>query len=270
MDGSRFPVPPAVAERARALAAGTATPAAVRRASTVLLLRDGPDGLEVYVIRRHTTMAFAAGMYAFPGGSLDKRDEAAGVSPWESAAARELFEETGVLLAGASPAEVVADTTGEDFEADRMALVGRAMSFAEFLAKRSLVLRSDLLAHAGHWVTPDAEERRFDTYFYFAALPTGQLTRDVSTEADRVAWIRPVDVEASVERGEMRMMPPTAVMLETLAELPTVAAAMEFARAHEVVRVAPTVLLDESGEARWSMGVESDSSKKLPGHRSCR
>jgi hypothetical protein len=122
----------------------------------------------------------------------------------------------------------------------------------------------------GHWVTPEAEERRFDTYFYFAALPTGQRTRDVSSEADRVAWIRPAEALASVERGEMRMMPPTAAMLETLAELPTVAAALAYGRAHEVVRVVPTVIFDEAGEARWSMGVDSDSSKKLPGHRSCR
>lgn len=252
-----IPVPEALAERARLLAEGRLTPVPARPASTVVLLRDGPggdtSGLELYVLRRHTTMAFAAGMYAFPGGAVDPRDRDSGVPEWECAAARELFEETGVLLAGPSPSELVADATGDDYEADRMALVGKVLPFSEFLARRGLVLRTDLLVRCAHWVTPDAEERRYDTRFYLAALPEGQRTRDVSSEADRVAWVRPADALAAVERGEMRMLPPTAATIGSLLDAGTVAEALAAARSapDEVIR--PQVVF-AGGEARWSLG----------------
>lgn len=257
MDPARLPVPDAVAERARLLAAGRIRPVPARPASTVLLLRDDPDGLQVYLVRRRDTMAFAAGMYAFPGGGVDPRDRdgaAAEDRAWECAAARELFEETGVLLAGASPDTLVADPTGPGFEADRRALVGKDLAFSDFLARRGLVLRTDLLVPCGHWVTPEAEPRRYDTRFYLAALPPGQRTRDVSGEADRVAWLRPADAQAAVAAGEMRMLPPTAAMLAMLAPRRTVDEALAEARRHEVVRIQPSVVIDPAdGSARWSL-----------------
>lgn len=257
MDPARLPVPDAVAERARALAAGRIRPVPARPASTVLLLRDGPDGLQVFLLRRRDTMAFAAGMYAFPGGGVDPRDRDGGPDvdawAWECAAARELFEETGVLLAGPSRDTLVGDTTGPDFEADRRALVGKDLAFSDFLARRGLVLRTDLLVLCGHWVTPEAEPRRYDTRFYLAALPPGQRTRDVSGEADRVAWLRPADAQAAVAAGEMRMLPPTAAMLAMLAPMRTVEDALAEARRLEVVRIQPSVVIDPDGTARWSL-----------------
>jgi 8-oxo-dGTP pyrophosphatase MutT (NUDIX family) len=274
MNPENLPVPPAVAARARRLAAGTHTPVVPRPASTVVLLRDSALGLQVYVLRRRTTMAFAPGMYAFPGGSVDARDAAtsvrwAGPPPeaWAArlgladaaaarasvcAAARELFEETGVLLAGPGPTEVVADTTGDDYEEDRRALLGRVVSFADLLRRRDLVLRSDLLEAAAHWVTPEAEERRFDTRFYLAALPAGQRTRDVSGEADRVAWMRPIDAEAAVHAGEMRMLPPTAAMLAALVPFASVAAALAAARTWTLTPVCPAVEFD-GDTPRWKL-----------------
>jgi 8-oxo-dGTP pyrophosphatase MutT (NUDIX family) len=248
-----IPVPEALAERARQLAEGRLTVVPARPASTVVLLRDGAAGLEFYVLRRRSTMAFAAGMYAFPGGAVDPRDRDSGIPEWECAAARELFEETGVLLAGASPAELVADATGDDYEADRMALVGKVLPFSEFLARRGLVLRTDLLVRCAHWVTPDAEERRYDTRFYLAAMPAGQRTRDVSGEADRVAWLRPADALAAVERGEMRMLPPTAATIGSLLDAGTVADALAAARARPDEVTRPQVVI-AGGEAHWSLG----------------
>jgi 8-oxo-dGTP pyrophosphatase MutT (NUDIX family) len=251
-----LPVSDALAERARALADGRLTPVPARPASTVVLLRDGPNGsngLELYVLRRRDTMAFAAGMYAFPGGAVDPRDRDSGVPEWECAAARELFEETGVLLAGESPSTLVADATGDDYEADRMALVGKLLSFSEFLSNRGLVLRADLLVPCGHWVTPDAEERRFDTRFYLAALPAGQRTRDVSGEADRVAWVRPADALAAVEKGEMRMLPPTAATIAALLEASSAEAALAAARTRPVEVTRPQVVFAD-GVARWLLG----------------
>ncbi len=105
------------------------------------------------------------------------------------AAVRETFEESGVLLAGPSPTEVVADTTGDDWEADRRALEAKELSFTSFLERRGLVLRSDLLGAWAAWCTPEFEPRRFRTWFFVAALPPGQRTRDVSSESSSVTWM---------------------------------------------------------------------------------
>ena len=271
-DGSIRSVPAPLVERARRLAAGELTPVRPRHASTVVLLRDGADGLEAYVLRRHTSMAFAAGMYAFPGGSADARDAEATVgwvgptaAEWAErlgfgaertarasvcAAVRETFEESGVLLAGPDTDTVVADTTGDDWEQDRMALLGRVLPFGELLERRGLLLRSDLLAPWDHWITPRVEERRFDTRFFLAALPAGQHTRDVSGEADRVAWMRPTEALASVERGEMRMLPPTYLTLASLAGLPDVRSALAAATSRTIRPVMPAVRLAGDG-AEW-------------------
>ncbi len=222
MDNTRR-LPPALVEHAREFLAGDRAPVVPKGAATVVLLRpaDGyGDRLQVYLLRRHLGMAFAAGMYAFPGGTVDPRDSDravawAGPTPAEwaqrlecdeagaralvCAAVRETFEESGVLLAGAAPDTVVADTTGEGWEQDRAALVDRSLGFADFLTARGLVLRTDLLAAWAHWITPEFEPRRYDTRFFVAALPAGQRTRDVSGEADTVAWmkLRPRPPQAS-------------------------------------------------------------------------
>ncbi|WP_432928698.1 NUDIX hydrolase [Microbispora sp. CA-135349] len=230
-----FPLPGEVGERAREILAGRLAPVPARDAATVVLLRDDP--LEVYLLRRKATMAFAAGAYVFPGGSVDPRDADhtvawAGPPPAEwgevfragestarglvCAAVRETFEESGVLLAGPSADTVVTDTTGAGWEADRLALIARTLSFAEFLDRRGLVLRSDLLKAWAHWITPVVEPRRFDTRFFVAALPSGQRTRDVGGEASGVAWMRPRDALAAARAGTARMLPPT---FRTLTEM---------------------------------------------------
>lgn len=244
-------------ERIRALAAGEITPVAPRLAATVMLLRDGggaAEGPEVHMLRRSTSMAFAGGAYAYPGGGVDPRDEHwgggdrrpgegwAGPSRKEwamrfgtdeataqaivCAAVRETFEEAGVLLAGPDASSVVDDTTGEDWERDRRALAEHELSFADFMARRGLVLRSDLLGAWARWITPEFEKRRYDTWFFVAALPEGQRTRNASTEADRSVWIRPDEAAAGYDGGELLMMPPTIAMLRQLAPYQTAAAAL--------------------------------------------
>jgi 8-oxo-dGTP pyrophosphatase MutT (NUDIX family) len=260
-----------LAARAREFRASGATPAEPKLAATVLLLRSGaarpagvtgfagetrPAGVtgfaretrpadvtgpEVYLIRRAATMAFAAGMHAFPGGMVDPRDSAvlpgwAGPTPadWAarlnlpepaaravvSAAVREVFEESGVLLAGPDADTVVGDVSGPDWEKARLALIAREVGFAEFLAGQGLVLRSDLLTPWDRWLTPEFEPRRYDTYFFLARLPELQVTRDVGGEADRVLWGRPGDLT------DLVMLPPTLVTLRALSGYPSVDAAM--------------------------------------------
>ncbi|MEU7893650.1 NUDIX hydrolase [Nonomuraea sp. NPDC049152] len=229
-----IPLPGEFGERARDILAGRVQPVPARDAATVVILREGP---QVYLLRRKATMAFAAGAYVFPGGSVDPRDTDhsvawAGPSPKEwgqvfhaeentarglvCAAVRETFEESGVLLAGPGPDTVVADTTGDDWEADRVALIDRSLAFADFLDRRGLVLRSDLLKPWAHWITPEVEHKRFDTRFFVAVLPEGQRTRDVGGEADKVVWQRPAEAIELAHKGEIFLMPPT---YRTLAEL---------------------------------------------------
>ncbi|MEU6173916.1 NUDIX hydrolase [Streptantibioticus parmotrematis] len=259
-------------DRIRAHAEGRLTPVEPRRAATVLLLRDTPRGPQVHMLRRRASMAFAGGAYAYPGGGVDPRDERplgwAGppLAEWAErlgvdervaqaivcAAVREMFEEAGVLLAGPDGATVVADTTDDAWEADRRALVAREVSFADVLARRGLVLRSDLLGPWARWITPEFEERRYDTWFFVAALPEGQRTRDVSGEADRTEWMSPRDAVDGYDRAELLMMPPTIATLRSLLPYATVAEAAAASGERDLTPVlARARLVDGEVELTW-------------------
>ena len=210
-------------------------PTPVRPAATVMLVRDTSDGISVFLMRRHAAMEFAAGMTVFHGGGVDERDRNAdlqGVGAWygpepdwwaerfgiESdlaealvcAAARETFEESGVLFAGPAddPDTIVADAS--IYHQARAALDDRSLAFGDFLRAENLVLRADLLRPWSNWVTPKEERtRRYDTYFFVGALPEGQRADGENTESDQADWALP---EAAIEdfaaaRGErMRVL----------------------------------------------------------------
>jgi 8-oxo-dGTP pyrophosphatase MutT (NUDIX family) len=238
-----------------------AEPVPIRDAATVVLLRDSANGPEAFLLRRVRGMAFAAGMTVFPGGAVDPRDADTAIgwagppprdwtTPFDAdealarallcAAVRETFEESGVLLAGPS-ADAVCATDGPEWEADRVGLERRDFSLAELLARRGLMLRADLLRPWAHWITPAQENvrRRYDTRFFAAALPEGQTTRAVTSEADIVEWVRPADALDQLRRGERPMMPPTIVTLEEIADHDSVAAVLAAGRS--VSRVQPVV-----------------------------
>ncbi|MEU0223071.1 NUDIX hydrolase [Streptomyces sp. NPDC006284] len=250
--------PPEWPDRIRALAAGTLTPVTPKRAATVMLLKDTGAGPAVHMLRRSTSMAFAGGAYAYPGGGVDPRDDdraigwAGPTRAWWAnrlgvdeaaaqaivcAAVRETYEEAGVLLAGPTGEAVVGDTTGADWEADRAALVARELSFAEFLDRRGLVLRSDLLGAWARWITPEFESRRYDTWFFVAVLPEGQRTRNASTEADRTVWITPAEATAGYDKGELLMMPPTVATLRAVSACGTAAEALASAPGRDMTPV---------------------------------
>ncbi|GIJ53786.1 hypothetical protein Vau01_013020 [Virgisporangium aurantiacum] len=260
-----FPLPGRMVEQARQFAAGEQQPVEARLASTVVLVRPAEAGYEVFAIRRVTTMAFAAGMYAFPGGAVDARDftvelDWAGPPPsaWAArlgldeaaakavlcAAVREVFEESGVLLAGPDPASVVGDVSGDDWEAARVALIDRSIGFAEMLAGRGLVPRTDLLAPWSRWVTPEFEPRRYDTYFFVAVLPAGQRTRDVGGEAALIRWATPSDLFDE----SLPMLPPTRSTLRQIGDHHTIAAVLDAAEARDAATpVQPRVEFTEDG-----------------------
>lgn len=218
-------------------------PLVARPAATVMLVRDDPGGsktgLAVFLMRRHAQMEFAAGTVVFPGGGVDDRDRNADIAwagpppQWWAqrfgiepdlaealvcAAARETFEESGVLFAG--PA---GDTQGIVGDASvygeaRRALAERSLSFADFLRQENLVLRSDLLRPWANWVTPEAERtRRYDTYFFVGALPQGQRADGENTESDLAGWMTPRAAIDEFEAGRCFLLPPTWTQLDSLA-----------------------------------------------------
>ena len=211
-------------------------------ASTVMLVRDGEPGLEVFLLRRVVGMDFAGGMTVFPGGGVDATDgdaslEWAGppVSWWADrfgvdedrakalvcAAVRETFEECGVLLAGPSPDTVVADTSR--YGDARSQLESRAMTFADFLRRENLVLRADLLRPWANWITPIGEKRRYDTRFFAAVVPAGQIADGLTSEAEDVEWRTPQAALEQWHRKESVLLPPTWTQLTKLSDFGTTA-----------------------------------------------
>src|SRR3954452_14793348 len=151
-------------------------------------------------------MAFAPGMYVFPGGGVDLADSDADISwvgpppsEWAArfgcsedlarglvcAAVRETFEESGVLLAGPDEHSIVSDTSAASFQQARLALEAHELTLGAYLADAGLVLRTDLLGAWAHWITPTFEPRRYDTRFFVAVLPEGQAVGELAREADR-------------------------------------------------------------------------------------
>lgn len=215
-----------------------AQPVAPKHAATVMLLRDAPScasRVQVFMMRRAKTMAFVPDAVVFPGGSV-RADDAEFSAGWVGAdaaawaqvmgvgeadalalvvaAARELFEECGVLLAGDSKRTVEVDSAL--LEA-RAALEAHEISFSDLLERRGLSLRSDLLSLRSRWVTPEYHPRRYDTFFFAAALPAGQGSRCLTTEAVVCEWADPGDAVTAGDEGRLKVMPPTAFNLNGLA-----------------------------------------------------
>jgi 8-oxo-dGTP pyrophosphatase MutT (NUDIX family) len=238
-----------------------------RPASTVALLRDGSGGPEAFLLLRAASMAFAPRVHVFPGGGLDPRDGDADL-PWAGpspgwwaealgvdedraagllcAAVRELYEECGVLLAGPDERRVVSDPEDGSWELDRQRLLDRSVALSGLLRSRGLVLRTDLLRPWAHWCTPLFEPRRYDTWFFVAALPAGQRARHVGGEADRAEWVPARTALEQGARGEVALMPPTQVTLEEVASFPDVGSVLAAPR--RLTRVLPWLGRSASGQ----------------------
>lgn len=265
-------------ERVAALAAGGPVPP-VKDAATVVLLRDDPAGLQVHLVRRAATMVFAGGMQAFPGGTADPSD-ADPALPWRgpapealaarlgcdadgararallSCAVRETFEEAGVLLASApgDDAVVVADLGDDRWRRLRDDLESHRTTLAAALADAGLEARADLLAPWAHWITPEAEPRRYDTRFFVAALPPGAAAVEVGGESDARDWVRPGDALAALERGDVAMLAPTSAVLREIADAGAdVAAVLAAAPTRTFSPVLPRFVVDEADGAEPSV-----------------
>jgi len=289
-----------MADRAREVAAAGLPPAVPRDAATVILVRPGAGagGVEVFLLRRTEALEFAPGACVFPGGSVDERDADpaiadtgwAGPAPAElghllgisagraralvCAAVRETFEESGVLLAGPAPAELVADSVVP--VEDRQRLLDGSLSLGELLRRHGLALRADLLTPWARWITPEISPRRFDTWFFAAALPPGQLAvlpagrpggssppRGVwgdgspheqggsggdrsprgNRESDSGTWWRPAAALEAARAGEITLLPPTAVTLAELTAYQDIAGVLAARRV--ITPLMPTVVVED-------------------------
>jgi 8-oxo-dGTP pyrophosphatase MutT (NUDIX family) len=244
-------------------------PLPARPAATVMLVRDSPAGIEVFLMRRHRAMEFVGGVVVFPGGGVDDRDRSADIdwhgpppSWWARrfgvgeelalalvcAAARETFEESGVLFAGPAddPDGIVSDA-GE-YTLARAELADNSLSFGEFLRSEKLVLRADLLRPWANWVTPEQERtRRYNTYFFVAALPEGQCADGENTESDKVGWATPTTALDDFAAHRTFLLPPTWTQLDSLAGR-TVSEVLAVER--QVVAVQPVLAM---GESNWEI-----------------
>jgi 8-oxo-dGTP pyrophosphatase MutT (NUDIX family) len=214
-----------------------------RPAATVMLVRDGLDGVEVFLMKRSGFGMFG-GLHVFPGGKVDGADRAAagaafakgpndarsseilglasgGLDYWV-ACIRECFEEAGVLLAtdaDGTPLQLVAPEMRRRFGRWRDRLNAREPGVLEAMcAEEGLQLATDQLAYVSHWITPVDQPTRFDTRFFVARAPSEQSALHDGHETVHSEWIRP---EFALERfadGELNLISPTENNLKALVD----------------------------------------------------
>jgi 8-oxo-dGTP pyrophosphatase MutT (NUDIX family) len=200
----------------------TVTP---RPASTVVLM---DDMSRIYLTQRPKTMKFMGGQYVFPGGAVEKTDhkvdsqfinivtanEIANQS-YYVAAARELFEEVGILLCSTfEGSEVHLDK--ETVQKYRGLLLNGEISFLDMLKMEEMILNLERLTYFGSLTTPKERPIRFETRFFIAQLPKGQSPEPDSNEIDHAAWYTPEEALSAYKRREISIMPPTILALKTI------------------------------------------------------
>lgn len=230
--------------------------AIARPAATILLLRDRPVGIEVFMVVRHHAIDFAAGALVFPGGRVDDTDHELAIRAedcpnpdgltaealaFRIAAIRETFEECGVLLARPRGSDQLIDaaTLKRLEDQHRAALNAGSIGFDAVLGSESLLPAPDLLVHFAHWITPAHQPKRYDTHFFLADAPAAHLAVHDGWEAVESIWITPAQALADTEAGRFKLVFATAKNLEKLGRSGSVREAMDTARAGTVVTVQP-------------------------------
>ncbi len=246
--------------------------ATARPAATILLLRDSPDGLEVFMVVRHHAIDFAAGALVFPGGRVEEPDYQIAAElenpfgfdtstlAFRIAAIRETFEECGVLLARPRGSDKLIDaaTLKRLEDQHRAALNAGSIGFDAVLASEGLVPAPDLLVHFAHWITPSNQPKRYDTQFFLAVAPEEHLAVHDGHEAVESIWITPAQALADTETGRFKLVFATAKNLEKLSRSQTAAQAMEQARKATVVTVQPKGVRLEGTKRLLRIPVEAD------------
>ncbi len=250
---------------------------APRDAATVILLRDRTEGpYEVFLMRRHRNQVFMGGAFVFPGGRLDDADADPEIAACASgfcaadakrllqetdlpeaialslfvAAIRETFEEAGVLLARDARGKVVdlsAQETAARFFSYRLELHEERLTLAELVRREGLVFAPDLLIPYAHWITPEIESRRFNTRFFLARLPEGQVPVHDRMELTESSWMTPAFALAENEAGRIILMPPTLKTIEELLSFSHTAELFAAARSQRIGTILPEAFRTADG-----------------------
>ena len=237
--------------------AAPTTPALPRPSATVLIVRDTPAGLEIFMVVRDRQVDLASGAVVFPGGKVDADDRSAAwgalVAPkapdraYWIAAVRETFEESGLLIAATGGRVIAAADATRIAASLRTPLLDANVKFSQLMTEKGLSPALDLMAPFAHWVTPLQVAKRFETHFFLIAALDGQDAVHDGREAVSSFWMRPQDLLAEAAAGRQTLVPPTRLNLEMLAESRTVAEAMAAARARTIVTVMPEMTKIDGG-----------------------
>jgi len=241
----------------------TKVPVPARPASTVVILRDGTAGIEVFMVVRHHQIDFASGALVFPGGKVDKEDSHAAwsglatqppLNPDRSffiAAGRETFEEAGLMLAHRrGTSEIIdADAAHRLVETYRAPLLKGEVAFVDIVRREDLVLAADLMVPFAHWITPDVVPKRFDTHFFLIAAPVVQLGAHDGSESVEGLWIAPQQALDEAQAGTRTLVFATRMNLAKLSRYRTVAEAVVATRARPVVTVIPKATRTPEGRS---------------------
>lgn len=249
------------------------TKAEPRPAATIILLRDTMNGPEAFMLQRTKSAAFLPGAYVFPGGALDATDRdpraarrvvgladerasaqlglpSGGLAYW-IAAARECFEESGILLATDAGGAPVAPARAEQLAHWRAPLNAGERAFAELLEAEDLYVPAREIVYFSHWITAAGRPRRFNTRFFVARAPDAQSGAHDESETVHSFWVSPREALARQGRGEIEIIFPTRTSLEDLGRFATAAAAVEHARSLGDIEVNAAVwALDHEGSKR--------------------
>lgn len=229
--------------------------------ATVMIVRDGVAGLEVFMLVRNRMVDFASGALVFPGGKVDAGDRHAAwseLAPLDAAyperdywvaSVRETFEETGLLMAddGRTGAPVDAGQAVRITAAAQAGIADGSRDFAGLIAAEGLRIATRRMVHFAHWITPISMPKRFDTHFFLAEAPVGQHGLHDGGETVESVWIQPLQAIAEAEAGTRTLVPATTLNLEKLAKAKTVQEAFAQARASRIVSITPAVAKVEGG-----------------------
>jgi 8-oxo-dGTP pyrophosphatase MutT (NUDIX family) len=232
----------------------------------VVVLRDSARGPEVFMVRRHEDTAFMGGAHVFPGGRVDARDHD-GADTWcdgtahaaaqlndlpvsdsiayHVAAARELFEEAGVLLARDATGAFVSlagDEVHERFRRYRADVHSGRAPLRAIVEHEGLRLALDALVLFAHWVTPPIDTRQFDTRFFMTRVPPDQTPAHDDTETTHSSWMTPTAAIAQSVSRDIELPPPTWTTLRELEGFASVEGALAWARGRRIVRRQPALL----------------------------
>ena len=237
-------------------------PATPRPAATVVLMRPvsrNRGGLEVLLLRRIRSAGFVPGAWVFPGGRVDDGDadprlvsqlDDPGGAPASAlvAAIREAFEETGILLARDARGDHAPPAASDpDVDRLRIDLLEGALSFLEILDHGPWRMDPDAVGYIAHWITPEAEPRRYDTRFFAAAVAAGTPERIHDAELTHSAWLTPAEALHRHADGELPMIFPTIKTLEALRPFESPAEVLEYHRGREIPAILPTLVHTPTG-----------------------